>query len=304
MVKTSSRNENSSYTVKYHKTIVMEVVLKPCSNKQCRQHAIWGADTCWQHLADPAGWRKKLVAFADRESIPQGSNFTECDLSNIYIERLDAQKCDFTGVNFDNTILRSSKLKGSILRRCSANNTDLSDSNLSETTSTGFSGIRIIATNTNFNNSCFKFASLPEANLDRSILTGSDWERSDLSYSILTNTQCIDWFAPFINLNNSNLTASDFRFAVMGGANLTDAVASDSNFQRANLCGIKGRKSSFSGSDLYYVRFNAANLDLANLSNSKITRTIFRTASLIGANLTGSTKETAIWDRTRFSLTD
>lgn len=278
--------------------------MKPCSNTQCRLSAIWGIDTCWQHLSDIASWRNELVESIPQTLIPVGSNFTECDLSGLDLTGLNAQGCNFTGACFDGSTVRSSNLRGSVLRRCSANNANFSDSDLSETSSYGFSGIQLIATNTNFINSCFRFSYLPEADLERSILTGSDWQGSDLSKSILDNTRCIDWFAPHIDLSDSTMKSSDLRFAVLGGAVMIRVNASKSNFQRANLCGIKGRNSSFSGADLYYVRFNAANLDNADLSNSEITRTVFRTASLIDTNLYGSSKEKAIWDRTRLSLTD
>lgn len=104
--------------------------------------------------------------------------------------------------------------------------------------------------------------------------------------------------SPNLNLQDRNISGSDFSSANLSGSNFTRTIASYTQFVGANLAGLQADEADFTGtnatdvdltdSTLTRVAAVGSVLSGAQLNNAKMTESDFSGSLFIGANLTKS----------------
>ena len=171
------------------------------------------------------------------------------NLRSRNFEGTDMSGSEWTGVTFQNSNFKKSKLKN-----VNAVSADFTRSNFN---SASMSGIDL--TGSDLSGSTFFEASIPDA-----LLNGVDAVKSDFSYADVSGSSFIG-----ADLVNSNFTA----------ANMTEVKAVGANFAAADL-----RGADLTGAD---VRF--ANFINANLNNTTFASVDFEGANFGGASFIGAT---------------
>ncbi|MCC3404059.1 MAG: pentapeptide repeat-containing protein [Microcoleus sp. PH2017_10_PVI_O_A] len=205
----------------------------------------------------------------------QYASFSEADLNsaNLSGSKL-TQQTKFTTAN-----LSQANLSGLYLRKTDLNNADLTNANLSN-------------------------SNLLEANIDRANLKGVQLEGAIYNQATLFPTDfdpvkagaCL--IAPYVSLQNADLTGRDLSSVNLMGANLQDAnlisaQLNNSNLRDANLSGAKLQGARLDGcnlsrANLKQVNLNDARLVSADLTTADLTEADLRQAELNSAKLRGA----------------
>jgi uncharacterized protein YjbI with pentapeptide repeats len=137
----------------------------------------------------------------------------------------------------------------------------------------------------------------------RKVMRGQDlrdgrFERTDFSFSDLSETQLTGAFLVRANLTSSTLSGADLRRANLGkvlgsrtnfeDANLAGAVLSKAELNRAKMSRADLTDADLSKTELGRVPLIGAKLNGTDLSYANIARSDFNGSSLVGTNLTGA----------------
>lgn len=205
-------------------------------------------------LADSSWRRADLTGAEITDLSPARADFARAKLSGLMLRRLDLRsvtlagadlsgamliECDLSGTNLaaatlDRTLFTQCSLRGAALPRASvrtsvfAQGCDLTAVDLTEAT--------LIGTN-------LRGQVLRSARLAGAVLDGADLSEADLAEATLTGSSLVGALLVRTRLVN----------AVATGANLMDAV-----LQRADARGLDLRASNLHGSDLSWLRTDAA----------------------------------------------
>ena len=124
-----------------------------------------------------------------------------------------------------------------------------------------------------------RFVNFSGADLRYASFNGADLTGADLSFSTLGRSKF--WWANMTRANLSGVKrdgSSEFVFAALCNADITEAILSYSDFTQANLSGASGWRVNLSNAKLQY----------ANMSSMYLNGADMRSANLYGADLTGS----------------
>jgi len=275
--------------------------LKTCSQRGCKLPAINDCDTCWEHLQDKDGFRKKLEQDVATGRKYASAVFVGADLSHLNLAGMIAPGANFDGADLYKVIFVAANLQNCSLKRCHINYTSFDRVNLRGSCldncigkTPSFIGADLTATK------AWRLV-FTDANLSSADLGKSDWQGATIAFSDLSKVNARELHAPWSNLMGSILSHADFEFAVLGGSILDGAQASHSSFVRAILIGVSARATSFRDSRFHYARLTAGLFNMADFTNADLTRAVLRTASFHDARLDGADMDRAILDRARFS---
>lgn len=210
------------------------------------------------------------------------------DLTGADFEGLDISDVDFTGANMTRSGFRGTKVE----------NGRLAGANLKDAT---------------FVNANLRGADLTGVNLDgAAVLSGGDLLSA--SFTDFTGANFTDatmrGFGVVFNgatMANANFTnvnfgpgTTSFRsgWTNLNKSDLTGAIFSGANLERALLMGVKLSKADLTGANMKRAALNSADLTEANLAGATLYWTNLGDANLTGANLVGADLKGAIWRNT------
>ncbi len=188
-----------------------------------------------------------------QEYIDGRRDFTNLDLSDLDLTKINLEGADLTGSNLKDSILISARLEGANLTNVILEKTNLKYTNL----------LGANLTNVNLENTNLEHTNLRKANL----------VRVNLSQNNIYRTY----------LDESNLKQANFK-----GSTLNDVCLKKANLEEVNL-----EEAIFLHSRLNEVNLTSANLKQANLTGGYLNQAILRNADLTGANLTKANLENA-----------
>ncbi|MGE0615084.1 MAG: pentapeptide repeat-containing protein [Bacteriovoracia bacterium] len=179
-------------------------------------------------------------------------------------------------------------LRGTVLGRLNLNGID-------------FSGAQF--TGADLQKSTFAQSNLTGANFDNAVLSGVEFDNTTLDGASfrkagLKNLKVIE--TPFVrndfsetDFRGTDLTdvvasASNFNKAVFSGAKLDAARFTDCKFVGADLSGVVGKDTAFPGTDFTDAKLGGAKLAGADLSRASFTRSLVDGADLARANATNA----------------
>ncbi|GAM62810.1 pentapeptide repeat precursor [Vibrio ishigakensis] len=223
--------------------------------------------------------------------------------SNFYRATFPLINIDF--LNLSLSLMRHSKLCGSIIKNSIFDNADMFGANLSNTTFilTSFKNTHLRKAKSNrvrfekceFNNailseSDFSISDFRESTFENSKLRGTNLSKCDffntkfkkselhgvnLSGSILDSSELFG--SVLINANMNGVTAKKCRLngVDLRGANLSNSILIDADLRGANLKNV-----NFGGADLRGANFQNVNLEGADFSDSDITDVDFRNSNI------------------------
>jgi uncharacterized protein YjbI with pentapeptide repeats len=206
---------------------------------------------------------------------------------------------DFTGINLAGADFRGKNLGAKLSQQTKFTNANLAQSNLSGINLRGADLKNADLTNANLSNSNLLEANLDGANFKGVQLQGALCNQATLfpaDFDPVKAGACL--IAPYVSLQNADLTGWDLSSVnLMGanlqGANLTSAELSSSNLKDANLSGAKLQganlhSSNLSHANLKQVNLNDATLRSADLTTADLTESELRQADLRYAKLRGA----------------
>lgn len=250
-----------------------------------------------------------------------GVDLTDADLENANLEGANLTNTNLTNVNLNQAYLLGASLQNTTLNNASFKSAELPYSSLNGANlqSAKFSATNLFGTNlvnANLSNVTIeKFtnlqtANLSNANLQETQLKGVDLRKANLTSANFSNSTIM--IEKIFNSAKVLLLRSNFRYANLSNANLTNINAQGVIFNQANLSDaslvggnfsvfkikpqIKGNllmnnsfvKTTLNRANLSDAQFNQANLNQANLQNVNLTNTNLEQASLIDADLSNA----------------
>ncbi len=233
------------------------------------------------------------------------ANLSEANLQSAKLERAKLSKASLRVArleyaNFSDADLNGANLSGAKLsQQTKFTNANLAQSNLSGINLRGADLKTADLTNANLSNSNLLEANLDGANLKEVQLQGALCNQATLfpaDFDPVKAGACL--IAPYVSLQNADLTGRDLSSVnLMGanlqGANLTSAQLKNSNLRDANLSGAKLQGANLDGSNLSranlrQVNLNDARLSCADLTTVDLTEADLRQANLHSAKLRGA----------------
>jgi len=211
-------------------------------------------------------------------------NFAGADLRDAYLSGVDFSNADLTGANLSGANLMGANLSGATGRRMQLVGANLRDADLRRADLRGadlglakLAGARIDSS-TQLEGKWQRVWELALASSYRDY-RGWDLSQADLSYlsfvgSVLTDT----------NLQQSDLTGSDFSYAQLQGAQIGASTRLDPKWRLVwTLHQDGGENGNFTGQDLSFADLTGVNLRGALLQGCQL-----NFSSLAGANLQGA----------------
>ena len=162
------------------------------------------------------------------------ANFSNQDLSYVYLSGANLHGADLGGANLSYASLCFANLSGANLHGAELGSAD------------------------------FRSANLSHANLSNADLSDADINYANLSYANLNYANLSDVDFRGTDLRNAKLCNANLCFANLSGANLHGAELGSADFRSANLSG-----ANLHGAELGSADFRSANLNNADLSGTK-----------------------------------
>ena len=205
--------------------------------------------------------RKSLQIYKIVNNFPLDRNFSQCDLSNSNLFRVN-----FTGADLSNANLSNANLTNATLSEAYLTGADLSNANL---------------TNANLTNTYLSHANLTKAYLGGALCCGTYFKDADLSFVDFKTTKFsektiidLKWYSVWEIVNygavKKNLTRADLSNANLPGVNFKEANLTGAKLQNAILRGSNFTDTNLVDADLTGANICAANFTNANLKKAKL----------------------------------
>ncbi len=187
--------------------------------------------------------REEVIEFYD-----QGKSLSEKDLSGV----------DLSGLNLKGADLKSSLLEGTIFRRASLDNADLSE---------------VIASSADFSD-----ASLKGANLTKGLFDSAKFKHAHLNGACLK-----DVLAEGADFQGADLSGAELQGIIFNGAKLKGIICEGANARDGVFIEVDATDGVFRGAELGKALFSKSTLREANFSEAKVQSTIFMGTNAKGA---------------------
>ena len=222
--------------------------------------------------------RKSLQIYKIVNNFPREGNFSQCDLSNSNLFRVnftgaDLSNANLTNANLTNATLREAYLTGADLKKANLKNADLTNAYLSQANLTKAYLGGALCCGTYFKDADLSYVNFKTTKFSKKTMIDLKW------YSVweIVNCGAVKKNLTRADLSNANLTGVDFKEANLTGAILRNAILRGSNFTNtnlvnadltgANICGANFQKANFKGAKLKSA-ISDRHTQLSTLKNS------------------------------------
>ncbi|MFQ3678889.1 MAG: pentapeptide repeat-containing protein [Pseudanabaenaceae cyanobacterium] len=213
-------------------------------------------------------------------------NFAGADLRDAYLSGVDFSSADLTGANLSGANLMGADLKGATCRRTQLVAANLREADLRRADLRGadlslakLAGARLDST-TQLEGKWQRVYEITLASVYRDY-RGWDLSQADLSYLSFAGSQFAD-----TNLQQSDLTGSDFSYAQLKGARISPSTRLDEKWRLVwTLHQDGGENGNFRGQDLSFADLTGVNLRGALLQGCQLNGSLLVGADLRGADL-------------------